>query len=101
MEQIDRLCRELPPTRIRRLSPQLGSILLILALLILLVVLLMSRHHDLEVFSVLLGIVLAALCVVVFLLTRFLRAAWTPFMIGMPRSNIARSGANILESALV
>jgi PAS domain S-box-containing protein len=75
MERIDRLRRELPPTRIRRLSPQLGSILLILALLILLVVLLLSRHHDLEVFSVLLGIVLAALGVVVFLLTRFLAVA--------------------------
>jgi len=75
MERVDRLRRELPPTRIRRLSPQLGSILLILALLILLVVLFLSRHHDLEVFSVLLGIVLAALCVVVFLLTRSLAVA--------------------------
>jgi PAS domain S-box-containing protein len=75
MERVDRLRRELPSTRIRRLSPQLGSILLILALLILLVVLLLSRHHDLEVFSVLLGIVLAALCVVVFLFTRSLAVA--------------------------
>ena len=60
MQRVDPLRRELPPRPIRRLSPQLGSILLILALLILLVVLLLSRHHDLEVFSVLLGIVLAA-----------------------------------------
>jgi len=75
VERVDPLRRELPPRRIRRLTPQLGSILLVLALLILLTVLLLSRHHDVEVFSVLLGVVLAALAVVVFLLTRFLALA--------------------------
>ena len=75
MERVDPLRRELPPRRIRRLSPRLGSFLLTLALLILLGVLLLSRHHDLEVFSVLLRIVLAALCVVVLLLTRSLVVA--------------------------
>jgi PAS domain-containing protein len=75
VERVDPLRPELPPRRIRRLSPQLGSILLVLALLILLTVLLLSRHHDVEVFSVLLGVVLVALAVVVFLLTRFLAVA--------------------------
>ena len=75
MERVDPLRPELPPRRIRRLSPQLGSIPLILALLILLIVLLLSRHQGLEVFSVLLGIVLAALCAVVFLFTRSLAVA--------------------------
>jgi PAS domain S-box-containing protein len=75
VERVDPLRRALSPRRIRRLSPQLGSILLILALLILFTVLLLSRHRNVEVFSVLLGVVLAALAVVVFLLTRFLAVA--------------------------
>jgi PAS domain S-box-containing protein len=75
VEPVDPSRAEFPPRRIRRFSPQLGSILLVLALLILLTVLLLSRHHDVEVFSVLLGVVLAALAVVVFLLTRFLAVA--------------------------
>lgn len=75
MERVHRLRRGFLSNPLSRFGWQISSILFCLAFAILLVALLSARIHSIDLSSLLLGVALAALCVVVLFLFRFLHLA--------------------------
>jgi PAS domain S-box-containing protein len=72
MERIDRLRREVSTSQTAKLGWRISLTLFCLAVAILLVTVFATRLHSIDLSSMLLGIALAALCVVFFFLSRSL-----------------------------
>ncbi len=75
MERAERLRRESPRSHTSTFGWRIGATLLGLASAILVVALMAARLDNFDLSSLLLGVALAALCVVVFFLSRFLSEA--------------------------
>jgi uncharacterized membrane protein YhaH (DUF805 family) len=71
MERVDRLRHESSRSQMSKFGWQISATLFCLALAILVVTLLATRLHSIDLSSMLLGIALAAFCVVLFFFSRF------------------------------